>query len=570
MKLKKLLSVLIIMTMVLSVCCVAQADTGYDYLVGPIDFTDAVGNTNTLGFAGSGQATIYAQVVDGDMALNIKRGYYTYDSWVNGPSYNSTGKDGVVVEFKIRDTLNMELVVGLNSNQPLMKIETNGDVKATNSDKILCKVNANEWYTYTATIDYSSKTILFTIKDSLGNVLCNTHHVQSPDTVADQMVAKAGSLIRFKMNEMPGAGDYNLGYLDDFSVRALEAEDVESFPLAPVSITGTIVAEDYNDLNPDPVTFNSGAGGWSSVMYNKAGWENCLNGKGYIAGGYLGTASIKETSEGSGDKYLEFNLNTSGDKTLEYMYYNSLNKNNYIQEVTFKVEENVQAMDFRYRPGTHEIPVARLDFQNDKVYLGNASSTINAEFDFVPGTQYTAKAYYAWDAHKAKIEITDGTKSVVLYGGLNCNVNTATATEAPFIRFDSDNSFDEGRIISIYNYNIYTTDEKSCELKIRYSNLKLSKNAFEEGSITASVDAESNASFTNTNYINNAATLFLAVYEDGKLSELKSLQLSPENKSFSVTNTIGANDTSVKAMLWNVEDGTYTPLFVSKELAKQQ
>lgn len=218
------------MTMVLSVSVVSHSEIAYDYLVGPIDFADAVGNTNTLGFAPSGQASVWAMDVDGSKALRINRGWFKYDSWVNGPTYDSTGKNGIVVEFKFKNTLNMPLVVGLNSNQPLILIESNGDVKATDSGKTLCKVEADKWYTYTATIDYSTKTILFTVKDSSGNVLCNTPHVQPSGAVANEMVAKANSFIRFKMNVMPGEGNYDLGYLDDFSVRAITADDIASIP----------------------------------------------------------------------------------------------------------------------------------------------------------------------------------------------------------------------------------------------------------------------------------------------------------------------------------------------------
>lgn len=556
MKLKKLLSVLLIMTLVLSACVVSQADTAYDYLVGPIDFTAAVGNSNTLGFSPYGQASVYAMDVDGSKALRINRGYYKYDSWVNAPSYDSTGKTGVVIEFKLKNTLNIVSRVDMNGSS-IIKINTDGVVSATDSGKTLCNVKANEWYTYTVTMDYSSKNILFTVKDSSGNIICNTPHVQSAGTVANQMVAKADSAIRFYMAVMPEEGNYDLGYIDDYSVRAITADDLAKFPIS-VTTTGTIVEENYDGLSPEPITF---PGGWSGSMY-KSDWG--LNSKGYIAGGKSGTASIKATSDGSTDKYLEFNLNSSGDTYLEYMYYNSLNKNNYIQELTFKVEENVLRMDFAYRPAssTGGATVATLYFTDDLVSLGGNS----VEFDFVPGTIYTAKAYYAWDAHKGKIEITDGTKSVVLHGNLSGNKNPATQTEAPFIRFWNDNTHSEGRIISIYNYNIYSTNEESCELKTRYSNFKLSKDVFEEGSITASVDVESNASFSG--YINNTSTLFLAVYQDGKLSELKTTKVSPEDKTFSVDNIIGASDTSVKAMLWNVDDGTLTPLFVSEELTK--
>lgn len=230
MNFKKLLSVLLIMTMLLSVCFVAQADTVYDYLVGPIDFTAAVGNTNTLGFEHSGQGSIYAMDVGGNKVLKMDRGWYTYDSWNHSPKYNSTGKAGIVVEFKLQNTLNMGLTVGMSSNIPLIKIGADGNVKATDSGKTLCNVKANEWYTYTAVIDYSTKTILFTVKDSLGTVLCNTPHVQSPGAVANQMVEKADSFIRFKLDDMPGKGNYLFGYLDDFSVRAITDDDIASIP----------------------------------------------------------------------------------------------------------------------------------------------------------------------------------------------------------------------------------------------------------------------------------------------------------------------------------------------------
>ena len=234
MKFKKLLSVLLIMTMLLSVCSVAQAGTSYDYLVGPIDFTDAVTNTNLLGFVKYGQANLYAMAHDGSQTLRIKRGYFKYDSWVDAPKYNSSGKNGVVVEFKLKNSLVVPLTVALNGgNASLINIETSGAVKATDSGKTLCNVKANEWYTYTAMIDYSKKTILFTVKDSLGTVLCNTPHVQPAGTVANQMVAKADSFIRLFMPVLPAeisGSDYLLGYLDDFSVRAITADDIASIP----------------------------------------------------------------------------------------------------------------------------------------------------------------------------------------------------------------------------------------------------------------------------------------------------------------------------------------------------
>ena len=230
MNLKRFLAIFLTVVMTLSVYAVAQADTGYDYLVGPIDFTDAVGNSNTLGFSASGQANIYAQAIDGNMVLNIKRGNYLYNSWVDAPKYNSTGKNGIVVEFKLKSTLFMKMAFRLDGVKALITIEPNGDVIATNSGKILCNVKANEWYTYTAMIDYSAQTILFTVKDSLGTVLCNTPHVQTDSSYLSYMSAKADSFMRFYMYEMSKTGDYNLGYLDDFSIRAITAEDIASIP----------------------------------------------------------------------------------------------------------------------------------------------------------------------------------------------------------------------------------------------------------------------------------------------------------------------------------------------------
>ncbi len=229
---KRFLAIFLTIVMTLSVYAVAQADTVYDYLAGPIDFSDAVNGTDFYysGFSHSGQGSLYAMDVDGSKVLKLDRGYYTWDSWNISPNYDSTGKDGVVVEFRIKNALNMALTVGLSSNNPLLKISSEGNVTATDSGKLLCKINANEWYTYTAMIDYSTKTVLFTIKDSLGNVVCNTPHVQSAGSVADQMVAKANSFIRFKLDDMPGAGNYLFGYLDDFSIRAITQDDIASIP----------------------------------------------------------------------------------------------------------------------------------------------------------------------------------------------------------------------------------------------------------------------------------------------------------------------------------------------------
>ncbi len=237
MRLKRNLSVLLIITMVLSACFVSQANAGYDYLVGPIDFTDAVGNTNTLGFSRYGQADLYAMQKDGSKVLKINRGNYTYDSWVDTPKYNSTGKDGVVVEFKLINTLYMKMEYRLDGVKPLITIDTNGDVIATDSGKILCNVKANEWYTYTTMIDYSTQTILFTVKDSSGTVLCNTPHIQSADGYSSYLAPKADSFMRFYMRTMPKSEtkDYLLGFLDDFSIRAITDDDIDSIPEYAIS-----------------------------------------------------------------------------------------------------------------------------------------------------------------------------------------------------------------------------------------------------------------------------------------------------------------------------------------------
>lgn len=556
MKLKKLLSVLLIMTMVLSICSVAQA-SNTDYLVPVNDFS----LSTNLGFSCS-NAVVSLTTDAGESVLKMNKPYTSSANFYSS-KYDTTGKNGVVYEFDIKQLSNGSNPSGLtaymNGAGPLLIITADGSVKYTDLSAVQYTLNKDSWYTISIKVSYESKNIYGIIKDANGNVVHRKVFRQSGGYIQSEMVAKSGSSLDFKTGSSV-IGD--IFYIDNFSVRALETDDMAT---VPVSTTGTVVAEDYDNLSPNPVILT---GGWSAQLYNGKGWG--YNDKGYIIGGKSGEASIKETFAGSEDKYLEFNLDASTDSYIDYMYYNTLNKNNYIQEVTFKVEENVQYMDYRYRINKNNLSdvfVARLDFQSDKVYLGSNVSPVNAEFDFVPGTIYTAKAYYAWDSNKGKIEITDGSKSLVLHGALNSNANTADTVEAPYIRFTSDNTKITGRKVSIYNNNIYTTDERSCELKTRYSNLKLSKSAFEVGTIIASVDVESNASFANC--VNGAATLYLAVYENGELAELKAVQVSPENKTFSVENNIGANDTSVKAMLWNVADGTLTPLFVSEELAKQ-
>ncbi len=553
MKFKNFLSVLLIMTMVLSVCIVAHAD--YTYFIPVKDFS------TTTYFTPNG-ANLTSQVVDDNHILQINK-QSTSTAKLYSSKYDTTGANGVVYEFDIKQLSNngapAAFSVYMNNAAPLFKISNDSKVTYVGLANTEYTLNKDSWYRIILKVDYNEYRVYGIIKDASGSVVHRKSFKQGSGYIRNEMAGKASSSVDLFLSTS-NTGD--VFCLDNFSVRALEADEMD---ILPVSITTTIVEEDYDDLNPEPVVLDSGEYGWSYAMYgNKPGWENCLNGKGVVAGGYLGTVSIKETSTGSSDKYLEFNLNTQSGNSIEYLYQNTLNKNNYIQELTFKVEENVQNMSFRYRNGTGgsgNVSVTKLDFVNGKVSLGDNS----ADFDFVPGTIYTAKSYYAWDANKGKIEITDGTKSVVLMGSLP--VNNATDTQAPSIIFYSDECCDEGRIISIYNYNIYTTNEESCELKTKYLNLKLSKNVFEEGVITASVDVESNASFNG--YINNAATLFLAVYENGELSSLKSVQVPPEFRNFSVDNIIGASDTSVKAMLWNVDDGTLTPLFASKELAKQ-
>ena len=412
MKLKKLLSVLLIMTMVLSVCSAVQAD--YTYFIPLNDFS----SVDNLGFTTKNAIASLANDA-GESVLKMNKNT-TSSAYFYSSKYNTTGASGIVYEFDIKQLSNsgnpsgFNIYLNENTNKAFLIINANGGIKYT--DTYVYTMNKDSWYNISIKVNYGDKRVYGIIKDASGNIVHSTSFVHTDGNIKSEMAGKADSSILFQTGSSV-KGD--IFYMDNLSVRALEEGEMDTIP---VSITKTIVEENYDDdvISSNPVVFNSNAGGWSYVMYNgKSGWENCLNQKGVVVGGYLGSASIKEATTGSSDKYLEFNLNASSDSSMDYMYYNTLNKANYIQEVTFKVEENVKNMDFRYRVNKEKISdifVARLDFIEDTVYLGTTSSPINTEFDFIPGTEYTAKVYYAWDAHKGKIEITDGAKSVVLQG----------------------------------------------------------------------------------------------------------------------------------------------------------
>jgi len=537
MKTKKLLSLLMVAFMMLSMVTVANAKG--NALLPLNDFSVSAENWTTLNNASG--------VVTDEQYLKLTK-TTQYSGKLSSAKYDTTGLTGVRFDFSFMkptpaEGLNGTLTLLLNANGPVIKVSADNAITFTDKSAVEGYIENDKWYDVSMRINYSTGRFYCIIKDDKGNVIIKKSFVQSSGYIKNEFVAKADSYMMFQLSGTQIGTEY---YFDNMEICELSDEDMAILPLSQ-----TVIVED----NFDTATVGEAtlSGGWD---YKKE--EFGMGGKGIFAGATGGVISIEKNGDSETDKILKLNLNTSSRNYIEVMYSATQSgKEALVNEITFAYEKAITSMDIYYRGSAN---VATLSFVSDKVYLGNNKSSYNFNFDFVPGKIYTVKTFYVMgESNQGKIEITDGEKSAVIAGDVNVE-STATSTEAPSFRFwfDSENTSTENKVITIYNYNLYSAAAEDCKLKYAYSDLKLTQDKENPNKYYASVEVEANTSYDN--YVNNHATLILTSYDENRLKGVSLINVSPKMGRFTTDVTATDANSKIKAMLWNMDISELSPL----------
>ena len=428
-----------------------------------------------------------------------------------------------------------------------------GGLKGT----VLASADSNKTYQCVYRIIFDTKMIYITVKDENGTSICDS------SLKVNNIVSSQESWFDLYAGSRVDSGFY----IDNTSMREITEDDM------PISYT-KIIEENFDSATANEAYTVTNTNDGYGVTPSGFGYGNnklCI---------FQGNGA-KLSLEGDSDKKLAIDTSELTQDYFGIMYLKeSMNSELYVNEMTFTYNganiSGVRVMNLNLGDSGD---LAYLDFVNDYIQIGRTGSTFNKEgYDFTAGNTYKVRTYYSRTSEgytKVKVEVSDidNNTGAVVYGLITKSNNNSPLY--PEYRFAFGKNPAAGDKITILSNNIYSGSARAVKYNCDYANLRFDTDASKalytkDGKIAAiaKVDVDSNIDAAFANTVSGKRLIVCSYAENGELKGVRIEKVYKNSGTYTAQLEISTDTKSVKAMLWDMDFGTMTPVVEHVELNK--